>query len=368
MTKVGIYTIHANHNFGAMLQAYATANFINSNGFDAEVVNYYPLQVEHSNKLVPNKFSIKGYIRSFYAKMSGDMREKDRHFTSFHNSMKLSRRYYSLDDIYNQKTKYDIHLVGSDQVWNVENGIPERAYFYLDFLTDSEKKVSFASSIASDHIPDDLRSRMKSLLSRFNYISVREDVGVRLVEELVEKKVNHVADPTFLLDKQVWAEKIGENRIVEAPYILYYGFDTDANTQSVLLHARETLGLQTVVVTSQLSTPFKVDRVIRNAGPLEFLKLVKDAALFITSSFHGVAFSINFNVPFFVLKYKKRNSRVESLLRVADLSDRFVPDLESFKRIDVKDYNIDYSKHNEKLQLHVNDSKDWLLQSLRSLQ
>lgn len=366
MTKVGIYTIHADHNFGAMLQAYATAHFINSNGFDAEIVNYYPLHVERSNKFVPHKFSFKGYIRSFYAKMSWSMRENYRHFTRFHGSMKLSRRYYSLDDIYNQKTDYDIHLVGSDQVWNVENGIPEKAYFHLDFLDDNEKKISYASSIASDQIPEAIRPRMKRLLSRFNFLSVREDVAAQLVEELIEKKVKHVVDPTFFLDKQGWLSMIGEDRLVEAPYILYYGFDTDENIQYVISHAKKNLGIQTVIVTPQPSTPFKADKVIRSAGPLEFLKLVNDAALVITSSFHGVAFSMNFNVNFFALKYKKRNSRVESLLRVADLSGRLVPDLESFKQIDVKDYNIDYSKHNEKLQSHINDSKNWLLRSLGS--
>jgi hypothetical protein len=367
MTKVGIYTMHADHNFGAMLQAYATEHFINSNGFDAEIVNYYPLHVERSNKFVPNKFSFKGYIRGFYAKLSRNMREKNRRFTMFHRSMKLSGRYYSLDEIYNRKTDYDIHLVGSDQVWNIENGIPERAYFYLDFLTNNEKKISYAPSIASDHIPDAIQPRMKSLLSRFDFLSVREDVGVQLVEELIERKVKHVVDPTFLLDKQVWFNKIGEHRLIETPYILYYGFDTDTNTQAVITHAKKTLGIQTVIVTPQPSTPFKADKVITSVGPLEFLRLVKDAALVITSSFHGVAFSINFNVNFFALKYKKRNSRVESLLRVADLSDRIVPDLENFIRTDVKYYTIDFSKHNEKLQLHINESKNWLLKSLGSL-
>ncbi len=367
MTKIGIYTIHADHNFGAMLQAYATEHFLNSNGFDAEIVNYFPLQVERSNKFVPSRFSIKGYIRSFYAKISSDMREKDSRFTMFHNSMKLSRRYYSLDEIYNQKTDYDIHLIGSDQVWNVENGIPDRAYFYLDFLINSEKKISYAPSIASDHIPDAIQPRMKSLLSKFNHLSVREDVGVQLVENLIDRKVKHVADPTFLLDKQEWLNKIDVQRLVKAPYILYYGFDSDLNTQSIVLYAKKVLGIQTVIVTPQPSTPFKADRVIRSAGPLEFLNLVKYADLVITSSFHGVAFSINFNVNFFALKYKKRNSRVESLLRLADLSDRLIPDLDNFKRADVKDYYIDYTKKSDNLKLHINDSKNWLLKSLGSI-
>ncbi len=37
--KIGIYTIHACNNFGALLQAYATAKFLNDNGFEAELVN-----------------------------------------------------------------------------------------------------------------------------------------------------------------------------------------------------------------------------------------------------------------------------------------------------------------------------------------
>ena len=38
----------------------------------------------------------------------------------------------------------------------------------------------------------------------------------------------------------------------------------------------------------------------RDAGPEEFLGLFRDASYIVTNSFHGVAFAINFNVPFFL--------------------------------------------------------------------
>ena len=40
--KIGIYTIHAAYNFGAMLQAFATQYIIKSFDIEAEIVNDSP--------------------------------------------------------------------------------------------------------------------------------------------------------------------------------------------------------------------------------------------------------------------------------------------------------------------------------------
>ena len=65
---------------------------------------------------------------------------------------------------------------------------------------------------------------------------------------------------------------------------------------------------------------------ILNAGPSEFLSLITNASFIITNSFHGTAFSINFDVPFYtvVSEKKKNNNRMESLLDYVGLGKRIV--------------------------------------------
>ena len=58
-----------------------------------------------------------------------------------------------------------------------------------------------------------------------------------------------------------------------------------------------------------------------DAGPEDFLSYIDHASLVITSSFHGTAFSLIYNKPFFVLNGMK-DQRISSLLCRTDLESR----------------------------------------------
>lgn len=49
--KVGIITVHRNVNYGANLQAFASCKFINNAGYNAEVIDYYPKDMDKDNYL-----------------------------------------------------------------------------------------------------------------------------------------------------------------------------------------------------------------------------------------------------------------------------------------------------------------------------
>ena len=63
-------------------------------------------------------------------------------------------------------------------------------------------------------------------------------------------------------------------------------------------------------------------------GPSEWVGLISDAEYVVTDSFHGTAFSINFNKPFTTLvnPVSNMNSRVMSILEITRLKDRIIYD------------------------------------------
>lgn len=365
--KIGIYTIHAAQNYGAMLQAFGTEKFLNKNHFNAEIVNLFPKEIERKNSFIPSKLSLRQFARYLYTLSSPKIWRLKKSFKKFHNGLKLSDRYESIEQIYTNPPQYDIHLVGSDQVWNIENGIPKKPYFYLDFI-EGANKISYASSIASDEIPEAYQSRIKELLNSFSYIGVREDIGASNLTKITGRKVQQVIDPTFLLTQEEWYAMIPQDPIINEDYVMYYGFDSDKKTQDILDLIKKRTGLKTVVVTPNLFTPFKCDYCVKSAGPLEFLNLIKHAKLIATSSFHGVAFSINFKKPFIAMRYKKRSSRVESLLRIVGLESQLVDDVEMLDRQFDKISTINFKTPDKLLAEHIETSKQWLIESLQNLQ
>ena len=94
-------------------------------------------------------------------------------------------------------------------------------------------------------------------------------------------------------------------------------------------------------------------------GPEEFIGLFKNASYIVTNSFHGTAFSINFNKAFFVELLPppaKVNSRLENILDNFGLRNRQIINGSN----DDVFAEIDYSAVNNKLKLERMSSLKYL--------
>lgn len=82
---------------------------------------------------------------------------------------------------------------------------------------------------------------------------------------------------------------------------------------------------------------------VQTANAFEFLSYIRNAESIVSTSFHGVAFSILFEKDFYALGMKNNSGRVASLLRQLDITHRLCED-------DVMDSTpIDYNIVNNKL-------------------
>ena len=64
-----------------------------------------------------------------------------------------------------------------------------------------------------------------------------------------------------------------------------------------------------------------------DAGPAEFLRLVELADFVVTSSFHGMAFSVNYGKPFLSIRRRQAqnvNSRIQSLADILGVEGRVI--------------------------------------------
>ncbi|WP_282054692.1 polysaccharide pyruvyl transferase family protein [Maribacter luteus] len=365
--KIGIYTIHADYNYGAMYQAYATQKALENLGYKAELVY---LHSEKERKKFENRiltFQLKSLLKFLYARLNPKVGLKYKRFRAFHAKMNLSKRYYSIDEIYNSPPKYDIHLVGSDQVWNLQNGFYGRGYYFLNFLDDNAVKTSYAPSFGTSDIDSKYNDELKSYLSSFNTISVRETDGVNIIKKATGITATEVMDPTYLLDVDEWNDLISDDPILKGDYIFCYGFDGSAKSNEMLQAARKRLDMPLVMVSISLFFPLKVDKFVQEAGPVEFLNLVKNASFVCTSSYHGMAFAIQYKKSFFGTKHPTRNSRMNTMLGKLGLLDRQLDDPGKILEMGDDQLFIDYSKYESKITKAKTDSLNWLKASLQSL-
>ena len=150
--KIGLFTFHAAHNYGSVLQAYATQNFIKKCGFECEIINYrMPNQKKFYNNLYSFSFGFKKGIQKLMRFSEHKERKKRANkFEKFiSDDLKTTVREYSgYEQLTSIVRKYDVLISGSDQVWN-ENCVAEfhtepknSIYpFYLKFDNIKAKKM-----------------------------------------------------------------------------------------------------------------------------------------------------------------------------------------------------------------------------------
>lgn len=329
-TKVGIITITKDLNFGNRLQNYALQKFLNAMNVEAETImdtyNCFHIKFNWIDYIKKNKIGMifkvitnhKEYRDNLLLKLSRQPK-----FIEFNNKY----IHFSKLNCYYENTptelghSYDYFIVGSDQVWN-----PHFKCTNLEFLTfaPKNKRIAYAASFGISEIPEKFREKFKAWLKGMKYISVRENAGVAIIKDLIDKEdVPVLVDPTLLLTKDEWLE------IAQKPdwykgekYILtyYLGEKPEGMLDEVELIAKQNNLRIFNLLDSQNMDLYSI-------GPSEFLYLVQHCSIMYTDSFHGTVFSILMQVPFVICervqnKMKNMNSRIDTLLDMFSLQSR----------------------------------------------
>lgn len=229
--------------------------------------------------------------------------------------------------------EYDFFVLGSDQVWNPGYGYP---YDFLSFVP-REKKISYAASIGVNAIPDDKKETFRRGLSDFNYLSVREENATQIIRELTGRDALWVLDPVLLLTPEEWLTVSQKPTWFKERYSRGY---------VLTYHLIRTPPPEVKQLADKLDLPVinLLDTENYNhytVGPAEFVWLFANASMIFTNSFHGMAFSLLFKIPFVVNGLRGSNDpRLKSFLGLFGLEDRFAP---------AEPLKIDYAHRDEVL-------------------
>ncbi len=355
MKKVGIITILKVNNYGAELQAYATQKVLQLMGYDAEIIDYLFYKNSHHKRTKMSaptaKMSLKKHIQEYLFPILAKWRARhyreaqearEAKFDLFHKeNTRLSVCYDTVDKLKSAKLDYDVLISGSDQVWNP--GIYSSLDPYLlRFGTEKMKRIAYASSFGVSSLPEDVKEYYKEALQNYSAISVREDKAVDIVKSVSGCDAQLVLDPTLLLNKEQWMSvaKPVDNLIGE-PFVLIYELSNIPYIKQVAKYISEQTGMPIVRICKNASVEDSEKDIINiiDAGPAEFLYLLDKAGYVVTNSFHGTAFSINFNKQFYTIipKGKANNSRQRSILKLMDCEDRMLIEGSAMPEIELLD-------------------------------
>ena len=324
MSRVGVMTFLHNDNYGSSLQAYALQRVIRELGHECEHIDYLPDKTEKIRNLLTSGNSPKLILdgmrkREVKAGQAGARQKSDAIPAFYSRRMKLTPPCRNAEELKAQSGKFDILLCGSDQIWNPVWLNP--AYF-LTFAEKGTRKIAYAASLGVSELPkaDKIR-KIRRWTEDFEAISVREEEGANLLQQITGKRPEVLPDPVCLLSAQEWDE-IAAKPPERDPYLLcYFIGENDQYWEKVRQLQKET-GLQALVMPVTAESYRNDSERLDGAGPEEFLGASQSAACCCTDSFHGLAFGMIFGVRTELMRRysdsdpESKNSRVDHFLRL----------------------------------------------------
>jgi len=367
--KIGLVTWIGMGNFGTTLQSFALHEKLRRMGHDVYFLNI-------SSNFSPVRSTIKYVLR-----LSGLLKMCWKHKFKAASPGNGAKLYRFVAANYNIKTpvyplelrrltaKTDVFLTGSDQIWNVKYRFDPM--MFLSFAGET-KRVAYASSIGVAAIPQEYRGAVSRLLNKFAHIGVREQSAVKALSEVTGREdITQVADPTFLLSPAEWSEICqGATYEVALPgrYMLCYLIGNNESYPRQVKDIAEKRGIKNVIVIPAVEnkeTNVEGATVYRQAGPAEFVDLIRRAELVCTDSFHATALSINLSKDFIELLRFKDGDETSQNSRIYDLLDQYGLRWRLYTNgSDVPAGQINYTHIQEKLKADKARSLQFLIDSI----
>ena len=294
----GIVTPYGLFNYGNRLQAYAVQEILKSLGVFPEEIIFPGV-----NKQTGIKQALKPLL---FGKLNKSKQAaRFRSFREFDG--KINKRFFNSEDKISD-FGYDYAIIGGDQIWNPNSIIPSPAVFGK--FVQPSKRICVSPSFGVEQIDGAVAKAFADGLRDLGYLSVREEAGRRIIQQLIGRDAEVLPDPTMALSKEEWSRQGRSDYVPDGSYVFTYFLSKDAGQYKSKVDALSRKRGLAVVDIMDREGPYY------GAGPQDFVSLIENSSLVCTDSFHAAVFSIIFSRPFVVYSRiipNSMNSRIETL-------------------------------------------------------
>ncbi|MBD5233359.1 MAG: polysaccharide pyruvyl transferase family protein [Bacteroidales bacterium] len=375
MIRIGILTYFNYINYGSMLQGYATlkafTKFLSPDD-DCLLINYrYQAPFDKSRGAMLRLRLRRGLhyltsLKEIYTKYrySSKLNQKAKYFDAFRENFTCITPEFYRDKAQLEQNPplFDVYVTGSDQTWSPKvSGGYTLTPMFLDFAPENSLKAAYAPSLGTTSLSDEDKSVLEGKLRKFSVLSCRENSGTELLRTVTGRDVKKVLDPTLLISADEWRTIAINPSMERGKYILCYFIGHRDYYRKYAEQLGKQLNLPVYYIPVSWKDCSKSKKLLFDVGPREFVGLIDNAAVVLTDSFHGTAFSTNLNTPFYsFVKHSggsesADNSRLFDYLSSVGLENRLEDD---YKGGEINYAEIDFDTVNESLAEQRSASED----------
>lgn len=369
--KIGIITHPLQYNYGGILQAYALQTVLENLGHDANIIRrserwevpkykymIYAVRLIKKILLWPMGYRVVIFREE---KHNQEFKQVTKNTWTFVE--KYIHSYFVKNYFLAPPNVFDGLIVGSDQVWREKYitkgyGVPMERMFFDYARNWNIKRLSYAASFGTDEWEFSIAQTKicSELAKKFDAISVREESGVSLCKRHLGVDAVCMLDPTLLLQKEDYNRLISKECLPRhGNTILSYILDNTLEKEIIVKKLKKDYDS---CDCNSITIP-KYKNMVTLPSIEDWLSNFRDSKFIFTDSFHGMVFSIIFNVPFAVYVNKNRgSSRFVSLLNLLGLKNRIIESEKEYDRI--KNEEINWTEVNKRIDYLRNSSVEFL--------
>lgn len=322
--KIGVLTFHRCINYGSYWQARTLVEGLRSLGHEAELLDHCNSRANLAewrcamDPALPARAPRR--LRSLY-------KAKARRFFDAFDRLSTSPIFPLTNP--ELAPRYDMIIVGSDEVWNFRHpwygGMP---IFFGEGLK-VDRLIAYAASFGNHHASEGISPDWCSKLERFAALSVRDSNSRALVRQGLGREPALVLDPCLQFPPSPQAAAPTD----ACPYALIYGHGFPNWLARLVRRWSKARGVRLVSVG--YANDYADEQWI-DVGPEEFARLVASAHAVITNFFHGCVFALLSGKPFVAAASDYRSNKLRDLVGQVGLRSRLLddepsrPDLQSF--------------------------------------
>ena len=344
--KIGIVTVPDSANFGSFLQAFSLKLVVEEMGHEAVFLE--TREKEYIKKIYvnwkPRKNHLKHPIQFLRKNLNGSKKMQKFQIDQRRLEIRSQR----------DNEKFDLYLLGSDEIWNVRTEVFRRPIFYGKGMYPA---VAYAVSAGNAGYEDFLKyPEIIENIKDIPDILVRDRNTRRIVERIKHIPPSVVCDPTLLVPAELLKEPYEDVFLQENPYLLIYLYPGSVSKEAVnsirkLAH-KEGWKLVSVGFWNGWCD-YNV-----TCRPLEFSAILEGAEAVVTGTFHGTIFSILNRKRFISIGL---TLKVRELLEQLGLSDRCIEKKDVSEKLlekKIMTEAVDYNEIEQKIQeLRANSLK-----------
>lgn len=374
--RIGILTWFHHENYGTKLQAIALQQYLKTQGHLVELINYTPKGEANTNEK-NGKDGLKHLLWRYHRKKNVywlqaaanrycdsleirriNMKQVIIEHCSFSPKIEKEEEFVTVCN------SYDTVICGSDQIWN-PNWLEPFYFFGADGIT--AKKLAYAPSFGVSSLSDFSKEKIRNYVNDFSFLSVREESGANILENITGKRPGIVADPTLLLSDKDWDSML-HTKEEENDYVFCYFLGENKNHWKAAQRYAKKHQLEIKIIPQSGQAFFRFGEILVDAGVEEFVTGIKNARAIFTDSYHAEIFSLIYQKEFFVFERfgqeenGSQNSRIHDFSNRIGVKNRVFP--HNHSEI-CEDENLDDTAINANLESFVKQSKQELLNALK---